>query len=537
MRHYVPKMVILLHFLSKQPLMKKINIYIFIVGFLSMLSCSKDKSNYNYSETEHIEINGIESKYTVISLKDTLKIMPTATSNKEGELEYRWGLYETSVQGRTEPLDTISRGQNLSYFITEDAKDWVFVCIVKNKKTGYSQYKTSTVTVSTQFTRGWYILKDDGSNTDLDLYLTPKDQQIDGKIENVYSAANNSKVEGKANFISFSSSYKSNILNPSVYSSTRALFLVTDKDVQTVNVNNLKKIRDRQNLFLGGPQTISGTTGGFMGSSANYVINNGQLYNIYAMSVNTGQFGNKAMIDGNNSNYELSKFMISSATNDPILFDNLGGNFTTLGNGYGSSMTIFTNDAANDVATTKNNQTALFLGMKSNTYLPAPDYYYKTLGYAILQDKTDPTLKSLCSLEKKQYLLSIKKQAITPESKLFNSSLHTLLYEDENLMYFVNNNQVYSRNLSNGFEQLQYNAPAGEEISFIKHIKYSESGYAFNYVVIGTKAGTKYKIRMFKKNSGNLDSTPTQTLEGNGIARALIYIAPPVYDYTYPWSY
>jgi hypothetical protein len=91
--------------------MKKINIYIFIVGFLSMLSCSKDKSNYNYSETEHIEINGIESKYTVISLKDTLKIMPTATSNKEGELEYRWGLYETSVQGRTEPLDTISRAK------------------------------------------------------------------------------------------------------------------------------------------------------------------------------------------------------------------------------------------------------------------------------------------------------------------------------------------------------------------------------------------------------------------------------------------
>ncbi|MNT56017.1 hypothetical protein D3C72_1932950 [compost metagenome] len=153
--------------------MKKINIYILLLGCLSILACSKDKSNYDYSEAEHIEIEGIEAKYAVISLKDTLKISPTAKSNKDGELEYRWGFYETNVQGRSEPLDTIARSQNLRYFITEDAKDWIAVCIVKNKKTGYSQYKTATVTVSTQFTRGWYVLKDDGNNSDLDLYLTP----------------------------------------------------------------------------------------------------------------------------------------------------------------------------------------------------------------------------------------------------------------------------------------------------------------------------------------------------------------------------
>ncbi|WP_343564771.1 PKD-like family lipoprotein [Sphingobacterium sp.] len=517
--------------------MKNINIYLLLLGFLLVLSCSKDKSNYDYSEKEHIDIEGIESKYTVISLKDTLKIFPTAKSNKDGELEYKWGFYETNVQGRAEPMDTIAHSQNLSYFITEDAKDWVVVCIVKNKKTGYSQYKTATVTVSTQFTRGWYVLKDDENNADLDLYLTPQNNLVSGKIENVYSAANNQKIEGKGNFISFSSSYKSNILNPSTYSNTRALFITTEKDIQTVNVNNLKKIRDKQNLFLGGAQQITGNTGAFLGSTANYLLNNGQLYNIYAMSVNTGQFGNKAMLDGNNSSYELSKYMISSGSNDPILFDNLGGNFTTLGNGYGSTMTIFSNDAANDLSTTNNNQKALFLGMKSNVYLPAPDYYYKTVGYAILQDKTDPTQKSLCALEKKQYVLSIKKEAIDPSSKLYNASLHTLLLDDENLMYFVNNNQLYSRNLSNGFEQQQFNAPGGEQITFIKHLKYSESGYAFNFVIVGTKLGSSYKIRMFTKSSGNLDSTPVQTLEGKGTARAIIYIAPAVSDYTYPSSY
>jgi hypothetical protein len=200
-------------------------------------------------------------------------------------------------------------------------------------------------------------------------------------------------------------------------------------------------------------------------------------------------------------------------------------------------MTIFSDDKDNDFSTANNNQKALFLGMKSNIYLPDPDYYFKTVGYAILQDKTDPSLKSLCVLEKNKYVLKIKRDSIGPSSKLYDASLHTLLFEDENLLYFVNNNQLYSRNLSNGFEQLQFSAPGGEQINFIKHLKYSESGYAFNFFIVGTKIGSSYKIRMFTKNSGNLDPAPVQTLEGTGTARAIIYIAPTVSDYTYPSSY
>lgn len=100
------------------------------------------------------------------------------------------GIYETNVQGRIEPLDTIGRTKDLNYYVREDAKDWVLVFMVRNKKTGYTQYKNSTLTVNTQFTRGWYVLKDDGTQSDLDLFLTPASAKAEEKVEDVFSLVN-----------------------------------------------------------------------------------------------------------------------------------------------------------------------------------------------------------------------------------------------------------------------------------------------------------------------------------------------------------
>ncbi len=281
--------------------MKKFLYYLSIGFIIAASSCAKDKSNYTYSTEEYIEIKGIEDKYTAIAFQDTVKIEPQVSSNKEGELEYSWGIYETNVQGRTAPVDTINHTKNLKYAVKEDAKDWVLVFLAKNKKTGYTQYKTTTLTVATAFTRGWYVLKDDGTNSDLDLFLTPQNATVNGKVTNALSAANGYKLQGKASNFSFTSSYKSNVLNPATYANTRTLLITTEKDVQAVGVNNLKTLRDKSTIFLGGDQIIEPPIGGFLGNSALYLINKGQLYNIYSNSINKGQFGSKVRFDDNNS--------------------------------------------------------------------------------------------------------------------------------------------------------------------------------------------------------------------------------------------
>jgi hypothetical protein len=106
------------------------------------------------------------------------------------------------------------------------------------------------------------------------------------------------------------------------------------------------------------------------------------------------------------------------------------------------------------------------------------------------------------------------------------------------MMYFVHDNKdVYSRNLSNGNEQLQFSVPVGEEVTFIRHRSYTESGYAFNYVMIGTKVGSHYKIRMFEKTAGNLRAEPKFVLEGEGAPRDIMYVSPSVGTATYPTGY
>lgn len=517
--------------------MKYIYTYVSILLLIMLNSCAKDKGNYDYSESERIEVKDMEARYAAVSLQDTLRIFPKATSNKEGELEYCWGILKGPSNAE---LDTIAKTADLNYYVEEDAKTWSLVLQVKNKKTGYTHYQSATLEVSTRFTRGWYVLKDDGSNADLDLFLTPKNYQIGDVVEDVYSFVNGKKLEGKASFMSFSTALQTDVLIPGTFAPTRSFFISTNNDIKALSINTLKDVRDKENFFLAGPQTINGGTATFNSGNAIFAFNALQLYSIGTSGPNFGRFGNRVMYDATNRPYTLSKYMISNTNGDPILFDDQNSSFVTLGNGSGSTLTVLGNVKDNGINTSNNNQRALYLGYKNFEYLPSPNFYYKTQGYAILEDKTDPSIRSLCFLDKDKLALTIKKESIEPSSKLYNGYMHSLLSGDENIMYFVNNNNIYSRNLSNANEQLQFAVPSSEEVTFIKHLKFSETsnpGYNFNYVIVGTKIGSTYKVRMFNKASGNLNLSPDQTITGQGTARGIIYIAPTVTEYTYPYSY
>jgi hypothetical protein len=81
----------------------------------------------------------------------------------------------------------------IKYRIIQPAKAWILEFAAKNKHTGYTKIITSTINVGTQFTRGWYILKDNGNQSDLDLFLTPTTIVPTSSIENVYSLVNGKK--------------------------------------------------------------------------------------------------------------------------------------------------------------------------------------------------------------------------------------------------------------------------------------------------------------------------------------------------------
>ncbi|WP_159452632.1 PKD-like family lipoprotein [Pedobacter nyackensis] len=487
---------------------------------LFIFGCSKDKGNYDYVSKEVITINGIESAYTKIAAVDRITVDPEVSSTeKDADFECFWGVYDSRVLGVL-VIDTIAKTKAIDYQISQSPKDWTLVFGAKNKKTGVSKYVISVLKVGTQFSRGWYVLKDDGGQTDLDLFKSSVGIVPEDKVENVYSVINGKKLNGKASLLNFQFNYRTNPTG--AYTTFRSLYLMSDKDVSVVDISSLKELNDFNHLFYEVPATKAPgiITWGALGG--NYIVNDGQLHSLNAnLTSNTGHFGARRVKDGVNTPYKLSKYFMMGNGQNPIFFDEMSSSFVSCA-ASPTVLNLLTDGTNTMISVNNSNKNLLFMGTKT-----ASPY----TGYAILQDKTNPAIKLLSSLTPAFPKLTIGSETIKVTDKLYNATNYTLILDDENLLYFTLGNQVWSRNLSNQNEQLQFTAPAGEEITFIRHRKYAstvqtEAPFRYNYVMIGTKIGANYKVRMFTKTSGNLSPAPEFTLEGKGSVGDVMYISP-----------
>jgi hypothetical protein len=312
---------------------------------------------------------------------------------------------------------------------------------------------------------------------------------------------------------------------------TRAMFIATDKDASIINTNTMLEIKNFNGCFYAPPATKAPNSI-FVGSMADYFINDGQLYSIYTMSSNSGIWGNRQMKDAINSPYHLSDYYWANANYDPILFDETSSSFVSAG-GAGTVLNTITDATGTAMKAINNNKTLLFMGVKSSSAL-----------VAVFQDKTNTALKILSQITPTVSAFKMVNDTLLSSSKLYSATKYTCNYVDESMIYFVvGGNQVWSRNLVNKAEQLQYTAPAGETITFIRHKKYTttspatEVPYNFNYIMVGTTTGTTYNVRMFTKTAGNLSTTPAFTLTGTGSAGDVFYLTPSVSYMTYQNSY
>ncbi|MBO9634950.1 MAG: hypothetical protein J7578_17700 [Chitinophagaceae bacterium] len=502
--------------------MKKL-IYIFLVlGLLSgMSACYKDKGNYSYSALEEIKISGLEKTYSKISRVDKIQIDPQVNvSDPAADLEYLWQINEADAIGSVPKSFTIGHEKKLDYLVNVDANTYILVFRVKNKKTGYEQMTSSVVTVITRFTRGWYVFKEEGGKSDIDLFETPTSIIAGNKAANVFSEVNGRQLDGHSMQFSYASDYNG-VFNGKT-SNFKAFFAFTDKDATVVNLNTFKEVRNMNTFFYDVPKVKAPgmiLTGGY----GKYFVNDGGLHIISTFTFNNGTFGARLMGDGNNKPYHLSKYYISHNFNVPLFFDELSSSFYS-SNTFSSSLDAIDDADGTELPANNNNQKLLYMGQSLLSPLE---------GYAILQDKTDPAKKSIAHIEFEGELM-IHLQTIKPSDKIYNATLYTLNNSDENLIYFVTaDNQVWSRNLVNGVEQLQYTPPSGETVTYIRHRKYtaytapaSEQPFKFNLIMVGTTSGGKYKVRMFEKTAGNLNANPAFVMEGDGTVSDVIYMSP-----------
>lgn len=507
--------------------MKKLN-YILIAFSVLITACYEDIGNYDYSDKEKISTEGIASSYTVVSLVDELDITPTLTSSidENAEFECFWAIHN-GKSGAV--LDTISYTKDLHYEVTEDAGTWYLVFSAKNVNTGYSLYTQKTLNIITEFTRGWYALKDDGTDSDIDQYLTPDTIVPTQLIPDVYSRVNGSKISGEAKMISYLTSYKTYVASSSP-ANTKTLVAVTDNDMTFNYINTMEMMRDFTTFSYYVPEERNpGYVGASTGQLSLLAINAGKLHSIYTMMTNSGVFGYEATRNTAGDDYSLSDYALTGSSYF-LFYDNMSGSFLN----YSSYTVQFVNaskHANSDMEVLNTGKEMLYMGARNIA---------ASSGVAYMKDKdevegADRTLVTLTVASK----LTAKGVAISSDQKLYDGKLITCS-QDEQVIYFVcDGKEIWSRNLASGLEQLQFTAGDDEEITMVRQKKYTaEAKYTCNYIIVATSnSANEYKARFFQKVAGNLNAEPDFVMEGEGRVKDITYISPSVGEKTYVYGY
>jgi len=515
--------------------MKKLLNIITVIAFTALLnSCFEDKGNYDYDDPEVITITGFESSYTAVQGVDYLNITPTVTSNKPGaQFEYYYAIYETNVQGYAPVLDTIQRsGKDLiNYPVTRKAMTYGFIFMAKNKTTGYTGFASSTLNVVTKFNDGWYILKNVGNVTDLDLF----DNTGKLLVKDVLLTINGKQLKGKADAISFASNYS--VYDPGTgrFVNTKTIFPVSDADAKAVVLTTAKIEKDFDQMFYDVITEPYSPTRFFATFQGIWTINQGQLYSIYTMSSNAGRFGAASPIDASYTPYHLSKYTINHTYYGPLGFDEISSTFLVCP--YGGGQLVATKDATpSDMSVKNSNTTMLYMGSRgtANSY-----------AFAVMKSKTNPSVKFITKIEgfttSSNPTLKFTNDTLSTSDPAYSASMYTM-NQTMDVLYFVSNNHIYRKNVASkgaSSVQLPFDPTAGESVSFIKHYQSYSTYLTDNLFVVGTEAGGKYKVRMFVINTvGDLaSSTPVKTFEGTGRAGDVLLVFPNLSNNNFPVTY
>ncbi|MFV0591286.1 MAG: PKD-like family lipoprotein [Draconibacterium sp.] len=487
---------------------KLLNILLIIGVMLIAFSCYKDQGNYDYSDWEEITITNVEDTYTKSFMTERLTVTPGVSSNiPDADIQYYWtyGGYK----------DTIATGAVLDTLVTWLPNQLHYIYLhAQNKKTGYTATKRFGLVVNTPFLNKWYVLKDDGQNSELDMY----DQEDYSLTTNILKLVNGNNfiMRGKGEkFAYYARHYRFNEETTKL-ERTKTLFVLSEDDIVGVDAAQFNALWTYDNMFNITAEEEPGPSFYGVGTNALVLVNSGQVYTISSSSASNGKWGVKKEINLAGDPYHVSKYVFNDYFYSQLLFDDLGSSFYTVTN-YNVVMNPAVDDPSTEMPATNNGKKLLYMGTNKA--------YVVTYGYAVMQDKTDPDLKMITRVKYGGSKVTLRNDTLqTGVDKAYNGQLFTMARPEQGL-YFIADNALYYRNVSSkdGSESLEYELPAGETASFVR----CDDN---NYVVLGTQIGAGYKVRFFKKTTaGHINTVPDFTLprEGEtaeGTARDIIFV-------------
>lgn len=516
-----------------------------LVGVFALTSCFSDDSTLGTKEVGDITVSGLEESYTCTAyVGEHLKITPTVDAGyDESDMQYQWILLDgktgdTDDNGNTIEPTVIGTEKNLDYEVAIAPGTYQIRFIAEAKSNSYKSYSAMTLTVQTNFTEGFYILKEtaDG-NTDLDMLA-----YNDDLAEDIIAQVDGVSLQGEP--LSLSVMYNSWYINPDndEMEGINTVNVVT-KDGQfcVKRATDMKTIFDRSSLLYEGtmsssekPYTFLSYMGGMSGGQA-YLSSEGvrtsSMSGGYYSSASSGQFGLAATEAGG------SQFITHDIPSygGLVYWDETSHSiFVTDYNLYRSSL-IYDDYTGEELTQNLSGFDCLHIGYNYVNYDGAATiilhdnatskrYLYTTTSsfFGIYLGSYKPIDSSLHMAKATAFCtngISAKYIYCVDDGKLY-----ACLFDEDELT---------ERQLS------PQGIGSGETITYVGNQFWNSVfvGTPFDYLIVGTQKGNEYTIYMYETVGGAPDGDPIKTIHGTGTVKSVRYLCSSFSSSDWLFSY
>lgn len=498
-----------------------------ISSLLLFGACIDDQGNYDYTNPESllpVQIEGLPTDITILK-GETLQLSPTIINDNPSRYTYSWYIMDYEAAGSLPRQWDLSEEKDLVWTANLDAARYRLNFRIYDRELElYTRHEITVSISAAPMTTGWYILKDNGSETDID-YIGLKAERYNDIL-----AGYGSTIPGRAVMMAYQPSrYYHTITNEDGTVTTKSnlsvYYFLTSEDIRTYDAKDFTLYKKYEDQFYALPETCRPQHILFQSSGSNtYIINNGKLHKIYGMSPNIGKFS--APYTGF---YELTDCLVPYTRSNRMVFDQStrsffqisvnGTNLTPIEKAANENDTISLQNTNYEILCTGANETENIgtVILKSTT----EDSYY------LLQESSvyDPATwtyqivwNTVASIDETSHL---RKANLIAQSKA-------------TFFYFSLKDKVYSYVHSEGTplenrERERLSFP-GEEITYMAYISNLELADEINTEALAvlTSQDGNWKLRVYSlpgESTPDLNTTPILEYEGTGLARYLLYRA------------
>ncbi len=506
--------------------MKKIILYFsLLLSVFCLHSCIDDKGNYTYVDEESlfpVVIDGLVEDTTVLK-GSILELSPVIIRDDPSRYTYNWYIMDYTAGGSLPRQWELGEGKDLKWEVSLDPAQYRLEFQIKDEELDiYTRHEMIVNITAVPANTGWYVLKDNGSETDMD-YIDSNGERYDNIL-----AAYSENIPGTAVAMAYQSSrYTHNIENEdgtvTQKSNLSAYHIITSEDIRTYDAKDFTLYKTYEDEFYSTPE-VCHPQNVIVSSSNTYLINDGKIHRIYGMSPNIGKFG--APFAGF---YDLSGDMIPYTSGNWMVFDRTTRSFFYIDYNSTSLLPIETATANSYTVPMQNTNYDLVCSGGNTSEL---------IGTMIVKDRTDNTSlliqnQAVYDAENWTYVLNWNTiQTIPAESKVLSTTLMAQAAAPSFFYFLYDNSSIYSYVLSEEtpLEQREIKRLSfpGETVTYMTYLsdyERAEDDYTEALAVL-TSQGGNWKLRIYAllgESTPDLNTTPIREYEGTGTARYLLY--------------